>query len=167
VSEQSIGVLFVCLGNICRSPSAQGIAERLAQQRGWSKALHIDSCGTAAFNIGKAPDPRAVEAAVRRGYDISSQRARQIEAIDYQRHDYVIAMDRMNLTNVQAWAPEDFAGEIHLLMNYGKHRGVTQVPDPFYDDAGKFDQVVEILEKATTALLDHIGATHNLDGNLP
>lgn len=167
MSAEPIGVLFVCLGNICRSPSAQGIMERCARDRGWADALDIDSCGTAAFNIGKSPDPRAIEAAARKGYDIGQQRARQIESADYDSYHYVIAMDRINLTNVQAWAPPDFGGEIALLMSYGKHRGVTQVPDPYYDDAGKFDQVIETLEKATTALLDHIGATHNFDGNSP
>ncbi len=141
--------------------------ERHAQDRGWASALTIDSCGTAAFNIGKSPDPRAIAAAARKGYDIAQQRARQIEPTDYGKYHYVIAMDRVNLTNVQAWAPQDFSGEIALLMSYGKHRGVTQVPDPYYDDAGKFDQVIKTLEKATIALLDHIGSTHKFDRNAP
>jgi protein-tyrosine phosphatase len=132
-----------------------------ADNLGWSEKLSIDSCGTAAFNIGKSPDPRAITAAAQKGYDITEQTARQIEPRDYQRFRYIIAMDRMNLLNVQGWAPADFAGEINLLMAYGKHRGITQVADPFYDEAGKFEQVIDTLEDATLALLEHIGTTHN------
>ncbi len=158
----TVNVLFVCLGNICRSPAAQGILEKLVAESGLSAKIRVDSCGTAAFNVGKNPDPRSVEASARHGYDISQQIARQIDDEDYQSHDYVIAMDRINLTNVRAWAPSDYQGEIELLLHYSKRGGNGQVPDPYYADAKKFDAVIETLEKAARGLLDYIIAKHKL-----
>ncbi|RNL67466.1 low molecular weight protein-tyrosine-phosphatase [Zhongshania marina] len=99
-----IHVLFVCLGNICRSPAAQGVFEHLIQAAGLETQITVDSCGTAAFNIGKSPDSRSISAAKKRGYAIEQQIARQIDDTDYERAHYVVAMDRMNLTNVSAWA---------------------------------------------------------------
>jgi len=104
--------------------------------------VSVDSCGTAAFNLGKSPDPRSIAAAGRAGYDITQQIARQIDDHDYQHASYVVAMDRMNLTNVLAWAPADYDGEIKLLMDYCGHNGNSQIPDPYYDDEHSFDRVI-------------------------
>ena len=158
----SIGVLFVCLGNICRSPAAQGILEQKISQAGLDGKIHVDSCGTAAFNVGKAPDARSQAASLRAGYDISGQIARQICDEDYERFDYVIAMDRINLTNVEAWAPKDYRGEIQLFMNYCKNGGNTQIPDPYYKEADAFDAVIASLEKAASGLLEHIRQKHGI-----
>ncbi|WP_372747568.1 low molecular weight protein-tyrosine-phosphatase [Litorivivens sp.] len=158
----SIGVLFVCLGNICRSPAAQGILEKKIEEAGLSEHIRVDSCGTAAFNVGKAPDTRSQEASLRAGYDISQQIARQICDDDYQHFDYIIAMDRINLTNVEAWAPKDFSGDIELFMNYCKHGGNAQIPDPYYKEAEAFDAVISTLEKAAQGLLTHIREKHGL-----
>ena len=114
----TVNVIFVCLGNICRSPAAQGILEAMVQDAGLSDKITVDSCGTAPFNVGKSPDPRSIEASSRAGYDISQQIARQIDDADYEKNDYVIAMDRINLTNIETWAPANFQGEINLLMHY-------------------------------------------------
>ena len=152
----TVKVLFVCLGNICRSPAAQGILEKMVADEGLSDTIHVDSCGTAAFNVGKNPDPRSVAASAEAGYDISQQIARQIDDDDYVNSDIIIAMDRANLTNIQAWAPDDFAGEINLFMHYANHGGSAQIPDPYYADASKFGEVIKTLEKASSALLDHI-----------
>lgn len=158
----SIHVVFVCLGNICRSPAAQGIFEKKVRDAGLADKITVDSCGTAAFNIGKSPDPRSVSAAAKAGYDISQQRARQIDDEDYHRSRYVIAMDRNNLGNVLAWAPKDFDGEIKLFLDYCQHGGNRQIPDPFYGKEEQFDRVITSLEKAADGLLSHIRAQHSL-----
>ena len=158
----AVKVLFVCLGNICRSPAAQGILEKLVADAGLEGKIHVDSCGTAAFNVGKSPDPRSSEAALRAGYDIRQQIARQIHDDDYEQFDYIIAMDRINLTNVQAWAPADYAGEIRLFMDYCKHGGHAQIPDPYYKEAGEFDEVIKTLERAGLGLLAYIKEKHQL-----
>lgn len=158
-----LGVLFVCLGNICRSPSAQGVFEHQVAAAGLDGRIVVDSCSTAAFNVGKAPDPRAIAAAARAGYDITSQVARQISDDDFQRFRYIVAMDRQNLMHVQTWAPADYYGEIRLLMDYDMdNRGVTQIADPYYDDAGRFDSVIATIERASAGLLAHIRREHGL-----
>lgn len=157
-----VRVLFVCLGNICRSPAAQGIFEKRIREAGLQEQIHVDSCGTAAFNVGKAPDPRSQAAALRAGYDISAQVARQIDDADYRHFDYIIAMDRINLTSVKAWAPADFSGEIALFMQYCQHGGNAQIPDPYYSEADAFDGVIASLEKAAVGLLAHIKDKHRL-----
>ncbi len=154
-------MVFVCLGNICRSPAAQGVFEHRLRQTGLSHQVTVDSCGTAAFNIGKSPDPRSIAAAAKAGYDISSQIARQINDQDYQHANYLIAMDRANLGNIQSWAPGDFQGEIALFMDYHRHAGHGQIPDPFYDD-NAFDKMLKQLEQAADGLLRHIRHQHGI-----
>lgn len=156
-----IHVVFVCLGNICRSPAAQGIFERRLLDAGLVNQVSVDSCGTAAFNIGKSPDPRSIAASTRAGYDISAQIARQIDDEDYARAQYLIAMDRANLGNIQAWAPADFQGEIKLFMDYLSHGGHSQIPDPYYDDSA-FDNTIAQLEVAADGLLSYIRKRHQL-----
>ena len=158
----SINVLFVCLGNICRSPAAQGVFLNLVEQAELTDKILVDSCGTAAFNIGKPPDPRSTAAAARAGYDISQQIARQINDDDYLNNHYLIVMDRMTLTHVKAWAPENFQGHIELFMAYSQKSGNTQIPDPFYDDERQFDKVIEILKVSAVGLLEHIRSQHQL-----
>ncbi len=158
----TIHIVFVCLGNICRSPSAQGILEKLVRDANLDGQITVDSCGTAAFNVGKSPDPRAIAACEKKGYDIASQIARQITPEDYDKADYVITMDNINMMNVKAWAPDDYAGELSLFMRYGGASTHAQVPDPYYDDADKFDSTVKVLERAAQGLLQHIKEKHQL-----
>ena len=158
----AIHIVFVCLGNICRSPSAQGILEKLVKDANLESQISVDSCGTAAFNVGKSPDPRAIAACKKQGYDIASQIARQITVEDYDKADYVIAMDNINMMNVKAWAPENYAGELSLFMRYGGASEYAQVPDPYYDDADKFDGTVKVLERAARGLLKQIREKHQL-----
>lgn len=158
----STGVLFVCLGNICRSPSAQGIFQKLVDDAGLGKSFHIDSCGTAPFNVGKPADPRAVAACLRAGYDIGGLIARQVHDDDYRRFDYIIPMDHKNLATLKGWMPKEFAGELALFMSYCDHGGMTQIPDPYYEDASKFDAVIRTLEKASHGLLAHIRKKHGI-----
>ncbi len=158
----SIGVVFVCLGNICRSPMAEGVLRQQIEQRGLSDKIRVDSCGTAAFNVGKSPDPRAIAAAERQGINISEQIARQIDDDDYANNHYLIAMDRNNLSSVCAWAPKDFAGEMKLLMDYSSRRAQAQVADPYYSEAGAFDQTLQEIVGGTAALLAYICEQHGL-----
>tara|TARA_B100000767_G_scaffold274831_1_gene309149 strand:- start:1135 stop:1614 length:480 start_codon:yes stop_codon:yes gene_type:complete len=158
----TIHIVFVCLGNICRSPSAQGILERLVNDAGLQDKITVDSCGTAAFNVGKNPDPRAIAACQRKGYDIEKQIARQITPADYEQANYVISMDNINMMSVKAWAPEDYQGELSLFMRYGGASEYAQVPDPYYHEANQFDGTVSVLEKAAKGLLTHLRKMHNL-----
>jgi len=158
----SIGVLFVCLGNICRSPSAQGIFQKQVDDAGLTTAIHIDSCGTAPFNIGKPADPRAVAACQRAGYDIGALIARQVQDKDYLNFHYILPMDHKNLSTLKGWMPKQFSGELQLLMNYCDHGGMTQIPDPYYEDASEFDAVIRTLEKASSGLLAHIRKKHGI-----
>ncbi|MEH6551997.1 MAG: low molecular weight protein-tyrosine-phosphatase [Pseudomonadales bacterium] len=153
----STGILFVCLGNICRSPMAQGVLETLIAERKLSDKLHADSCGTAAFNVGKSPDPRAIASANKAGYDIGSQIARQIEDDDYHQHQYIIVMDRQNLINVESWAPAAHRANISLMMDHHPSaRGNSQVPDPYYGEDQAFDQIINTIEIACKGLLNTI-----------
>jgi protein-tyrosine phosphatase len=158
----SIGVTFVCLGNICRSPLAEGIFQQLLTQAELSDQVRVDSCGTAAFNVGKSPDPRAVAAAERAGLNISRQVARQIHDEDYAKNQYIVAMDRANLMNCEAWRTKDFKGEIKMLLEYSQTAGSSQVADPFYSTSAAFDELIPLLRRACEDLLAHIIKMHNL-----
>lgn len=165
MTTQPIGVLFVCLGNICRSPAAQGIFEQRVQAAGLQTHFRIDSCGTAAFNVGKAPDPRATHAAAARGYNISDQIARQIHDDDYQHFRHIMVMDHINRMNVKAWAPRDFDGEIELFLRYGQAGGHTEIPDPYKEDAEAFAPMMDMLESAADGLLTRLRQHYRLDGS--
>ncbi|HEY9033170.1 MAG TPA: low molecular weight protein-tyrosine-phosphatase [Pseudomonadales bacterium] len=156
-TPDQIGVLFVCLGNICRSPSAQGIFQHHVEQAGLAGQFRVDSCGTAPFNVGKQPDQRTLAATRRYGYDISDQIARQICDDDYRHFDYIIPMDRKNMMSVTAWQPKDYHGEIRLLMEYHPDNlGNTQIPDPYHEGIEQFYPIIETIEQATAGLLQHI-----------
>lgn len=156
MSQTHINVLFVCLGNICRSPLAQGILESMLRQEELEHRVGVDSCGTAAFNLGKHPDTRAVEAARRAGYDIDHQVARIISPSDFEHFQFVIAMDNINLMNVRALAPQDYAGEVALFRHYSQRGGDLQIADPYYDDSNRFDALIPDLERAARGLLVYI-----------
>lgn len=158
----SIGVTFVCLGNICRSPLAEGIFQQLLVQSGLADQVRVDSCGTAAFNVGKSPDPRAVAAAERAGLNISRQIARQIHDEDYANSHYIVAMDRANLMNCEAWRTKGFNGEIKMLLEYSQAAGSSQVADPFYSNSEAFDELIPLLRRACENLLAHIVKQHKL-----
>lgn len=163
-SNPSIGVLFVCLGNICRSPSAEGIFGHHVKQAGLEDLFAIDSCGTAPFNVGKSPDLRAITVTKERyGLDISGQVARQICDEDYQRFNYIIPMDRKNMMSLTAWQPSDYSGEIELFMRYHPNNlGNTQIPDPYHEGIEQFYPIIETIDQASQGLLDYIREKHRL-----
>jgi protein-tyrosine phosphatase len=146
-------VLFVCLGNICRSPTAEGVLRHLAAQAAPRLDIEVDSAGTADYHIGAAPDPRSQRAASRRGIDISGLQARQITAGDFTRFDFILAMDRDNLKQLEAMKPKNSRARIGLFMDYAPALGVLEVPDPYYRDAAAFEEVLDLTTAASRGLI--------------
>jgi protein-tyrosine phosphatase len=149
-----INVLMVCLGNICRSPTAQGVLEKLVFDRGLEKAISVDSAGTADYHVGKNPDPRSIAAASQRGFDLSSQVSRQVSDQDFEKFDYILAMDVENLTVLQARCPLEHRVKLKLLLSFTEQKRLS-VPDPYYGDDG-FELVLDLLEQACHQFLTHI-----------
>lgn len=145
-------ILFVCLGNICRSPTAEGVFRCRARQAGLT-ALQIDSAGTAGWHIGKAPDPRTVAAAKRRGYDLSALRARQIRAADFDNFDLVLAMDKQNLAELKSIAPRGAKTSLGLFLDYAGNAAFREVPDPYYGGDAGFEQVLDLIEQASDGVI--------------
>ena len=148
-------VLFVCLGNICRSPTAEGVFRQRLHEAGLDGRVTVDSAGTAAWHVGKGPDPRTCRAALRRGYDLSPLRARQVAAEDYQHFDLMLAMDHDNLLRLKEFRPDGARAELDLFLGrYGLGRGV--VPDPYHGGAEGFEQVLDLIEAGCDALISEI-----------
>lgn len=148
-------VLFVCLGNICRSPTAEGVFRHYVKQAGLDGKVTIDSAGTADWHIGKTPDPRTIKAAAKRGYDLSALQGRQAVAEDFHKFDLILAMDESNLTNLQAIQPADSKAELALyLPRLGQE--TREVPDPYYGGEDGFELVLDMLEQASEVLLDEV-----------
>lgn len=153
----SVRVLFVCLGNICRSPTAEGVFRKLAAEEAAELKLDIDSAGTADYHVGEPPDPRAQAAARQRGVEISGLRARQFEPQDLQRFDYVLAMDRSNLTVIRRAATVDAGkAQVGLFLEFAPEQGMLEVPDPYFGGEAGFDRVLDLIEAASRGLLAHI-----------
>ena len=148
-------MLFVCLGNICRSPTAHAVFAGRVAARGLERRIRIDSAGTGAWHVGEAPDARTQQHARVRGYDLSPLRARQVAAGDFRAFDFVLAMDRANLAELQRMRPADFGGELGLFLTYGRGPGL-EVPDPYYGGERGFETVLDLVEDAADGLLDHL-----------
>ena len=154
-----VNVLFVCLGNICRSPTAHGVMESLVRQHGLEGQIGVDSCGTGAWHIGQPPDERTLQVARNRGYDFSHQRARRLGREDFDRFHYILAMDTRNLADVIGKAPADYSGRIQLFLDYHPERSLLEVPDPYYGGTEGFERVFTLVEETCQHLLDHIRKT--------
>jgi protein-tyrosine phosphatase len=146
-------ILFVCMGNICRSPTAEGVFRQRAAAAGLADALHIDSAGTHGYHVGQPPDARSMQHAARRGYDLSAQRARQVAASDFERFDHLLAMDRDNLALLAEACPPRHRHKLGLFMQFAGNAGVDVVPDPYYGGAQGFDQVLDYIEEAADGLI--------------
>ena len=147
-------VLFVCMGNICRSPTAEAVLRRLAAQRGLE--LEIDSAGTHGYHVGESPDARTQRAAAERSYDLSSLIARKVAPEDLDYFDYVLAMDRSNLDALRKLCPANRLPKLKLFMSYARQFDDDEVPDPYYGLAHDFDLVLDMIEDAAEGLLDSI-----------
>lgn len=152
-TEKKVRILMVCLGNICRSPTAEGVLRHVAAKEAPQLALEIDSAGTADYHIGAPPDARSQRAAFRRGIDISGLRARQIAAEDFARFDLILAMDRENLRELQALRPSESRAAVKLFLDYAPDSPVRDVPDPYYRDAAAFEEVLDLTMAASRGLL--------------
>ncbi len=151
-------VLFVCMGNICRSPTAEGVFRRVAEEARMLESLNIDSAGTHDYHVGKPPDTRAQAAARGRGYDLSSLRARQVSRADFEEFDYVLAMDSDNLRNLERLCPRELRDKLHLFLDFSaRYRGM-EVPDPYYGGARGFELVLDMVEDASRGLLERVRA---------
>jgi protein-tyrosine phosphatase len=153
MASKPFRILFVCLGNICRSPTAEGVLRHLAAQQAPDLALEIDSAGTADYHIGAPPDPRSQRAALRRGIDISSLRARQVAVDDFARFDLILAMDGANLRDLQAMQPPDSRASLQLFLQYAPELKLRDVPDPYDRDGAAFEEVLDLTTAASRGLL--------------
>lgn len=151
-----VQVLFVCLGNICRSPTAEGVVRALAAREAPELALEVDSAGTAAYHAGSPPDARTVAAALRRGYELAHLRARVVETGDFSRFDLILAMDRENLAVLRRRAPATAQERLHLFLDFAQGQERREVPDPYYGGANGFEDVLDLVEAATRGLLVHL-----------
>jgi protein-tyrosine phosphatase len=146
-------LLFVCLGNICRSPMAEGVFRRVAEQKGVTEMFEIDSAGLGDWHVGQAPDTRAQSAARRRGIDISGQSARQVTHADYTSFDLLLAMDGSNYAALTERAPKDARHKIRCFLDFAPKIGTQDVPDPFYGGREGFDHALDLIEHAARGLL--------------
>lgn len=158
--QEAVSVLFVCTGNICRSPTAEGVFRAMARERGLAPFMRIDSCGTFGYHVGEPPDERSQEKAAARGYDLSDLRARKLALEDFERFDYILAMDGGHLEQLRRLRPDDARAEVIMMMHFTSGRGGGlgggQVPDPYYGSQKGFDDVLDMIEEGCRALLDHL-----------
>jgi len=154
-------VLFVCMGNICRSPTAHAVFREQVRERGLAEQFVVDSAGTHDYHSGKKPDRRTIETAAEQGLDMADLRARQVQQQDFERFDYVIAMDGQNLSALQNCCPEAYLSRLSLLLDWTDDWG-AEVPDPYYGGDEGFTHVLEMVTSACRCLLEHIVAEHPL-----
>lgn len=156
ILNKDVRVLFVCMGNICRSPTAQAVFEHVVAEKGLDGMIYADSAGTHAYHIGEQPDIRSQKTAKKRQIDMSSQRARRIEKDDFDSFDYVLAMDESNYLDLEAIASVEQQERLHLFMNFAAYREETEVPDPYYGGTHGFERVFDMVQDASEGLLAEI-----------
>lgn len=156
----NVKVLFVCMGNICRSPTAQGVFRKLVSDAGLDGQINTDSAGTHAYHVGNSPDRRAQETAERRGVDLSDLVARRVTAEDFAAFDYVLAMDQDNLFALKDICPAGMTERLYLFMDFAPDLPASEVPDPYYGGPAGFERVFDLVEAASTGLLAHIQQHH-------
>jgi protein-tyrosine phosphatase len=160
-SRQPIKVLFVCMGNICRSPTAHGIFQQLVDQQGLGDSIQVDSAGTHSYHTGNPPDARSQTTARERGVDLSGQRARRFVSDDFLEFDYLIGMDEDNVAYMQSKRPDDASSQAQLMLRYSNQYNRPDVPDPYFGNDG-FDLVFDMIDDASRGLLRHIRNQHKL-----
>jgi protein-tyrosine phosphatase len=156
----AVKVLFVCLGNICRSPTAEGLFRQIVKQAALNKDIHIDSAGTANWHSGRAPDPRTIAAAKKRNIDLSTLRARAVTSEDFNEFDYILAMDDVNLAELKKIKPSNYKGHLGLFLDFATHKDYRHVPDPYHGGEEGFELVLDLLEDAAAGLLLSINNKH-------
>ncbi len=159
-------VLFVCMGNICRSPTAEGVFRKMVDDGPLKGLVDIDSAGTHGYHEGAPPDVRAVEHAAMRGYDLAPLRAREVSPSDFERFDYVIAMDDANRRHLLSICPTRLQNKVELMMDYGGEEGEYEVPDPYYGKAQDFELALDLIEAGCEGLHEYIVDQMRMRGSL-
>ena len=162
--QKSVRVLFVCTGNICRSPTGEGVFLAMLKACGLDGQVQVDSAGTAKFHIGEPPDQRSIEAARARGVDLSGQRARQLHPDDFLTFDFLVAMDRTHFGEMMEVCPDGETHRIKLLLDYAPHMGTKDVPDPYYGAGDGFTHVLDLVEAGAAGLLQEVRAALKNNG---
>lgn len=152
--SQTASILFICLGNICRSPTAEAVFRQRATQAGLD--VIIDSAGTGGWHAGEQPDPRAIEHGALKGYDLTGQSARKVTRTDFSTFDYILAMDAQNLAHLRDMCPAGYSGHLSRFLDFAPHSEDKNVPDPYYGGADGFNQVIALIEAASDGLITHL-----------
>ncbi len=156
MSNEKIKVLFVCMGNICRSPTAEGVFRRLVEEKQLQHLFHIDSAGTHAYHVNEAPDLRAQRAAQERGIDLSGIRARKVVYGDFEDFDHILAMDSENYAILMEACPDEHRHKIQYFLDFAPHVGEREVPDPYYGGSYGFERVLDMVEEAAAGFINHV-----------
>ncbi len=151
--KETVSVLFVCMGNICRSPTAEGVFRHFVNEAGLAEKIDVDSAGTHAYHVGEPPDRRASAAAERRGVSLADIKARRVADSDFEQFDYIIAMDEDNQARLIDQAPDEYRDKVQLFLSYASV-SETEVPDPYYGGAAGFERVLDLVEEASRGLLE-------------
>jgi protein-tyrosine phosphatase len=157
---KKISVLFCCMGNICRSPTAEAVFRAKVEEAGLAQHITIDSVGTHDYHVGNPPDQRTQRAAMQRGYDMSMLRGRQVEVADFSRFDYVLAMDNANMAILFRLCPKEQRERLGLFLDYAQNHRQREVPDPYYGGDDGFERVLDMVEDGAEGLLQHIKTRH-------
>ena len=161
IENKQVSILFVCMGNICRSPTAHGVFQALVDENGLGDAIGVDSAGTHSYHVGHQPDLRSQATSLKNDIDISRLKARRFVVEDFERFDYIIGMDQHNLADIRSIEPEAHDATVALMLDYSKKYNEKEVPDPYYGNDG-FDMVFDMVKDASIGLMDHIRRRHNL-----
>lgn len=159
---KQVRVLFVCMGNICRSPTAEGVFRKLVEEQSLESVIHIDSSGTHAYHVGEAPDRRAQAAAKNREIDLSPLRGRQFNSFDFEHFDYILAMDRSNFMNIRSQYSGEGQARVFLFMDFARAYSEKEVPDPYYGGANGFERVLDMVQDASEGFLKYLRKKHEL-----
>ena len=157
MTDSKTRILFVCTGNICRSPTAEGVARQRIARAGLTDLFEVDSAATHGYHVGEPPDPRTAKAAGERGYDLSRLRARKLELSDFQRFDLLLAMDLGHLEMMRRMCPQVYMPKVGLFMRYARNHDIDEVPDPYYGGSAGFEAVLDYCEDAVEGLLELLG----------
>lgn len=160
MSNKQVNVLFICMGNICRSPTAHAVFRQLVRTEGLSQQIDIDSAGTHAYHIGNPPDTRSMQTAKTRGIDMSDLRARQVDVGDFYQYDYLVAMDDYNMSLLVEMAPAEMKHKLSLFLSFAPQLNEREVPDPYYGGPAGFELVFDMVEAASLGLLNDIRQHH-------
>jgi len=149
----AIKVLFICMGNICRSPTAHGLFRQILVDKGLGDSIKVDSAGTHAYHIGKSPDARSVKAALSRGIDIRDLTARQLDDCDFEEFDYLLVADKDNYHLALESCPKEHRHKVKFMLDFAQHTTIKEVPDPYYGEGNGFERVLDLLEDACEGLM--------------